>query len=222
MSLFSEALPEWDNVGVEPNSAKKTAGWLSSEKPPADWFNWLFHRSYKSIEEIRTVVDASTAAPSGAMMMWPKNTAPTGWLKRNGAAISRTTYAALFAVISTDFGVGDGSTTFNLPDDRGVVERGWDDSKGYDTGRAFGSYQADDNKAHTHTGTTASDGAHTHTVNMQNFSQSLMGGSSGTTAMSGTTTSSSNGAHTHTFTTASTGATEVTVKNRAYLPIIKY
>jgi phage-related tail fiber protein len=71
------------------------------------------------------------------------NTAPTGWLKANGAAVSRTTYAALFSAIGTTFGVGDGSTTFNLPDLRGEFMRGWDDGRGVDSGRAFGSAQLD-------------------------------------------------------------------------------
>ena len=56
--------------------------------------------------------------PTGGLMMWPTATAPSGWLLCDGTAISRTTYAALFAVISTTFGTGDGSTTFNLPDYR--------------------------------------------------------------------------------------------------------
>jgi microcystin-dependent protein len=53
--------------------------------------------------------------PIGAMAIWPTATAPTGWLKCDGSAVSRTTYANLFAVIGTTFGAGDGSTTFNLP-----------------------------------------------------------------------------------------------------------
>lgn len=71
----------------------------------------------------------------------------------NGAAVSRTTYADLFAVIGTKHGSGDGSTTFNLPDYRGVVLRGRDRGRGYDKtpNRDFGSYQADDNKSHFHT-----------------------------------------------------------------------
>ena len=81
--------------------------------------------------------------PSGAVAHFAMNTAPTGWLKANGAAISRTTYAALFAAIGTTFGSGDGSTTFNLPDLRGEFLRGWDDSRGVDSGRAFGSAQLD-------------------------------------------------------------------------------
>jgi len=59
-----------------------------------------------------------TVFQSGMLMMWTTATAPTGWLLCNGSAISRTTYATLFAVIGTTFGSGDGSTTFNLPDYR--------------------------------------------------------------------------------------------------------
>ncbi|MBS7660554.1 tail fiber protein [Pseudomonas lalucatii] len=67
---------------------------------------------------------------------------PTGWLKANGAAVSRSTYAALFAAIGTTYGAGNGSTTFNLPDLRGEFIRGWDDGRGVDGGRALGSAQA--------------------------------------------------------------------------------
>jgi hypothetical protein len=52
---------------------------------------------------------------TGTIQMWPTVTAPTGYLLCTGTAVSRSTYAALFAVIGTTFGVGDGSTTFNLP-----------------------------------------------------------------------------------------------------------
>ncbi|TEB13353.1 hypothetical protein [Pelotomaculum propionicicum] len=50
---FEEALPEWNNAGTEPLQAKKDAGWEATEKPPADWFNWLFNRNYKCLSEIR-------------------------------------------------------------------------------------------------------------------------------------------------------------------------
>lgn len=66
MSLFSEAKPQWNNVGVEPSGAKKIAGWLPNEKPPAEWFNWLFNRNYKCIDEIRTVVDSLNTNVYGA------------------------------------------------------------------------------------------------------------------------------------------------------------
>jgi microcystin-dependent protein len=52
---------------------------------------------------------------TGTIQMWPTVTAPSGYLLCTGTAVSRSTYAALFAVIGTTFGVGDGSTTFNLP-----------------------------------------------------------------------------------------------------------
>lgn len=51
----------------------------------------------------------------GELKMWPTGTAPTGYLLCNGALVSRTTYAALFAVVGSTYGPGDGSTTFNLP-----------------------------------------------------------------------------------------------------------
>jgi len=99
----------------------------------------------------------------GSVTAFARSTAPAGWLKANGAAVSRTTYAALFAAIGTTFGVGDGSTTFNLPDLRGEFLRGWDDARGIDSGRAFGTLQTDDLKSHTHTASTGAD-AHTHTL----------------------------------------------------------
>jgi len=80
-----------------------------------------------------------------------QSTAPTGFLKCNGAAVSRTVYANLFAAIGTTFGVGDGSTTFNLPDLRGEFIRGWDDSRGVDSGRSFASSQSEMTGPHNHT-----------------------------------------------------------------------
>ena len=91
---------------------------------------------------------AAQSAPSGMIAYFARNAAPAGWLKANGAAVSRTTYAALFAAIGTTFGAGDGSTTFNLPDLRGEFVRCWDDGRGIDTGRAFGSAQADAFQGH--------------------------------------------------------------------------
>jgi len=64
------------------------------------------------------------AMPIGAGAEWYAATAPAGWLFQDGSAISRTTYAALFAIIGTTWGVGDGSTTFNLPDKREAASVG--------------------------------------------------------------------------------------------------
>lgn len=90
------------------------------------------------------------AVPVGTVIYHAANTAPTDFIKANGAAVSRTTYSDLFAAIGTTFGVGDGSSTFNVPDLRGEFMRGWDDSRGIDTSRAFGSAQVDTFKEHKH------------------------------------------------------------------------
>lgn len=92
-----------------------------------------------------------TAPAAGTLAYFGMSTAPTGWLKANGAAISRSTYADLFAAIGTTYGSGDGSTTFNIPDLRGEFPRGWDDGRGVDSGRGFGSAQANAYQDHTHT-----------------------------------------------------------------------
>ena len=79
----------------------------------------------------------------GEVAFFARSTPPSGWLKANGAAVSRTTYAALFAAIGTTFGTGDGSTTFNLPDLRGEFIRSVDDGRNVDIGRGLGSSQGD-------------------------------------------------------------------------------
>lgn len=68
--------------------------------------------------------------PIGSIVAYAGSSAPTGWVLCDGTAISRTTYATLFAAISTNFGVGDGSSTFNVPDLRGRVIVGKDDMGG--------------------------------------------------------------------------------------------
>lgn len=90
--------------------------------------------------------------PPGTVIMLAATNIPTGYrlLKCNGATISRTAYADLFSVIGTTFGVGDGVNTFRLPDLRGEFLRAWDDGRGIDTDRIFGSWQTDEIKSHTH------------------------------------------------------------------------
>lgn len=78
---------------------------------------------------------------SGIVLPFAGAAAPGGWLLCQGQAVNRTTYAALFAAIGTAFGVGDGSTTFNVPDMRGEFPRGLDAGRGVDTGRTLGSAQ---------------------------------------------------------------------------------
>ena len=87
---------------------------------------------------------------AGSIIYVARNTAPTGYLKANGALVSRSTYAQLFAAIGTTFGAGDGSTTFAVPDLRGEFVRGWDDGRGIDSGRVFGSVQGGTVESHSH------------------------------------------------------------------------
>lgn len=90
------------------------------------------------------------AAPAGEIAHFARSTAPAGWLKANGAAVSRASYSKLYAAIGTTFGAGDGISTFNVPDLRGEFIRGWDDGRGVDSGRLLGSLQSDDFKSHRH------------------------------------------------------------------------
>lgn len=81
--------------------------------------------------------------PVGAVMFFLFDDDHDGFLKLNGAAVSRFSYSALYAKIGVKYGAGDGSTTFNLPDFRGGFFRAWDDGRGVDVGRVIGSYQED-------------------------------------------------------------------------------
>lgn len=130
------------------------------------------------------VIANSTSNPPGAILAYAGSVVPTGYLVANGATISRTTYAALFAAIGTTYGAGDGSTTFRIPELRGEFLRGLDNGRGVDASRTLGSAQADQMESHNHTFTGTAYAGHTHT---------------------GTTTSD---AHTHTWsgTTSSAGA----------------
>jgi microcystin-dependent protein len=117
----------------------------------------------------------------GAIAFFGLNTAPAGWLKANGALVSRTTYSSLFAVIGTTYGAGDGSTTFALPDMRGEFPRGWDDGRSVDSGRVFGSAQSAAFASHTHSGVygvnfgySASNGVPLSTGTDGNFSPRLV------------------------------------------------
>lgn len=153
------------------------------------------------------------------------STAPSGWLKANGAEVSRTTYAKLFAALSTTYGAGNGTTTFNLPDLRGEFIRGWDDGRGIDAGRLLGHAQGDLIKGHDHTGTTTQNGAHTHSTST-GLSWAMRNNPGLDSAYGGWGIGEGNmqsaGSHTHSFTTNLTGGAETRPRNIALLAIIKY
>ena len=111
----------------------------------------------------------AVSAPAGTVNPYAGSTAPTGWLLSYGQAVSRSTYANLFAVIGTTYGSGDGSTTFNLPDMRGRVGAGLDNMGGTAASRLTSTVLTASNTlgatggAQTHTLTEAQMPAHSHT-----------------------------------------------------------
>lgn len=109
--------------------------------------NWI---KLGELDQSALTFAPENAVPSGAVVYLARSTAPAGWLKANGAAVSRTTYSKLFSAISTTWGSGNGSTTFNVPDLRGEFMRGWDDGRGVDSGRSFASFQGQDIQSHSH------------------------------------------------------------------------
>lgn len=187
------------------------------------------------------VSSTPTYVPTGGMMMWGTASAPTGYLLCNGSAVSRSTYSALFAVIGTAFGAGDGSTTFTLPDFRNNFPVGAGSL--YSANSTGGSKDVTSVFAHTHTGTTDSNGAHQHLVVASvgntgapspgtgptvdgsnsvsafgwsaNSESYILAGTSGPNAG----LSNSAGAHTHTFTTASTGSSGTNANLPPYLGV---
>lgn len=118
----------------------------------------------------------TVAIPAGVIQQYAGSSAPTGYLLCEGQAISRSTYSALYAVIGTTYGAGDGSTTFNLPNLKGKVPIGLNSSDAsFDARGETGGEK-------THTITTAELPAHTHSVDPPS------------------TTTSSNGDHRHSYT----------------------
>lgn len=138
----------------------------------------------------------SLLTPVGALMPYAGNTAPSGWLLADGSAVSRTTYASLFAVLGTTYGAGDGSTTFNLPDLRGRVPAGKDDMGGVAANRLTSGGSGVD-------GVTlgAQGGSETHTLLSSEIPSHAHGAGTFSTSISGTTVASSshnhNMAHNH-------------------------
>jgi microcystin-dependent protein len=126
-----------------------------------DWMRDLERRA-NSLERrarrprMRAEEVALFTEPPGVMKLWPTATPPTGYLICDGAAVDRVTYAALFTVLGTAYGVGDGSTTFNIPNLKGRVPAG------FDSGQVEFDALGETGGAKTHTLSTAEMPQHQH------------------------------------------------------------
>ena len=183
--------------------------------------------------QIAAIPSASDLTPAGTVIYSARSTAPTGYIKANGAAISRTTFSVLFAAIGTQYGVGDGSTTFNVPDLRGEFIRGWSDGHTVDSGRSLGSAQGSQNLSHNHSvsGSTSTasltgsfrPGTHTQINATGVFSDAgNVGSAEGSDANNGRQINM-NASHNHSFstTTNNDGGTESRPRNVSLLACIK-
>lgn len=137
---------------------------------------------------------ALVVVPVGGIMPFAGSSAPSGWLLCFGQQVSRTTYVALFAVIGSTYGNGDGSTTFNLPDLRGRVAAGVDNMGGTAANRlttatvsssSIGGTGGSEKvrltdaqcalPSHSHTGSTSTDNGHSHSINDPGHTHSITG-----------------------------------------------
>ena len=179
--------------------------------------------------------------PSGSVFCMAVATVPSGYLECNGAAVSRTTYSVLFAVIGTAYGAGNGSSTFNLPDLRGEFVRGFDNGKGTDSGRSIATSQSATNASHNHSisvsGTTSTKSL---TGNIRKISEGFNANGSasgvftktqdGNSSITGSSSTSPvggvdfDGSHDHTFSASGTSGSqggEARPRNIAMMYVIK-
>ena len=177
--IWNAAKGVWQ--GVEESAAVTiTSPVAPTTGTPGDlWFNsstgilFTYYSDGTSAQWVEVLSSAvpnvTEIMPAGTVTQTARTTAPTGWLLCEGQAVSRTTFARLFDAIGTTYGAGDGSTTFTLPNLKGRVPVGRDDSQtefdalGETSGAKTVTLNETQIPSHNHTGTTSSDGAHTHT-----------------------------------------------------------
>lgn len=185
--------------------------------------------------------------PPGCIMAYGGASAPGGWFACDGATVSRVTYSGLYAAIGTTYGVGDGFSTFNLPNMQGRMIVGQSSSGSFTSRGGTGGSESitlttGQMPSHSHTGTVDSSGAHTHGItdpghthtqttinddfnnsgaNPPGFSADSAGSRTWSNISTNTTgiTVNSGGAHTHTFTTNTTGSGDAIPNMSPYIVI---
>jgi len=166
----------------------------------------------------------NVATPPGQLATYAMTSCPAGWLSANGAAVSRSIYSILFSNIGTTWGSGDGATTFNVPDLRGMFVRGTGTNTAYPAavGQAVGTYAADTYLNHNHTA-TSSDAGHTHSYTGANGGGAAAPGVGGQGVNNvAATTGTGYASITTTVANSTTGGTETKPKNYGVLYCIKY
>lgn len=158
ITLFTGILPSEDDPATFPARAEGALSWMVQHQMPqtkqaVEWMGAALAGAETIVDAVggcRGDLDGLRSSLVGMVAPFAMADPPDGWLECNGALISRITYAALFALIGTTYGAGDGSTTFALPDFRGEFLRGWDNGRGVDVGRLIGSGQAHELASHRH------------------------------------------------------------------------
>ena len=193
--------------GTDGINYRSTANSNTATPPGANWVDAFAE------------VEPTSLIPSGAEMYWSGTTPPAGWLEENGVSLSVASYPALFAIIGYTYG-GSGAN-FNLPDSRGEFVRGWDHGRGTDPLRTLGSFQSDLTKAHNHTASSNSTGAHSHNYTRYSFFRGGESNPEGEWAGTSTQSTSASGNHSHSITVNSSSGSETRPRNTSRMMIIK-
>lgn len=183
------------NLGITTTATQAESYFLRSAQNLADLQSAAAARQNLGLTSTATSTPetfVSNVSVVGQVAMFATTTAPTGWLLCNGSAVSRVTYAELFAAIGTTYGIGDGLTTFNVPNCIDEFPRGWNGNSG-----SVGTKFNQSIQSHTHTATTGADGGHTHTAST---------GSGGDHVHAASTTTNGDHTHSKTYTYVAGGA----------------
>lgn len=232
---FTGTVDSAGDIVMGGTGALKLPSGTTAQRPTAATGQIRFNSTTTSFEGYNGSAWGGLASgiPTGTILTFGATNPPSGFLECNGSAISRSTYASLFSILSTTHGAGDGSSTFNLPDLRGQFVRGWDNSAGVDASRAFGSSQTDQNKNHTHTTDSQSlTGSVSHLsgslANNPGSASGIITKLSPASAIGARSSGSANASgisidatHSHTI-SSSGGGTEARPKNIALMYIIKF